>query len=114
MPRSNKKVVAFCNDTNDYPFGTHTWYFVDGNCRDLGNIGRKLSLTTCKETEFNCRNGDCISAEKRCDQRPHCKDKSDEDSCHIVKVPKTYVKDNPPLPASGGLLILSNHKFEFY
>ena len=29
-----KKVIAYTNDTDDYPLGTNKWIFTDGACHD--------------------------------------------------------------------------------
>ena len=42
---------------------------------DLGN------RTTCRPSDFQCRNGDCIQGTYRCDREHDCEDQSDEDGC---------------------------------
>ena len=34
----------------------------------------------CNDNEFTCRNGDCIAANRECDGREDCSDRSDEHS----------------------------------
>ena len=37
--------------------------------------------TECDKGEFTCDNGLCVNTTSRCDDKPDCKDGSDEDSC---------------------------------
>ncbi len=61
----------------DYPFGNHNWHIVNDACSDLeANNGAVLSLSGCSDSEFNCRDGTCISMEMRCDDRLNCPDSS--------------------------------------
>ena len=48
-------------------------------------IGKQLYLLYfvilgCNDNEFTCRNGDCIAANRECDGREDCSDRSDEHS----------------------------------
>ena len=45
---------------------------------------RVLKLTGCRDGEFTCSDGQCISMQQRCDQIIHCRDESDEDSCKLI------------------------------
>ena len=45
---------------------------------------RILKLTGCRDGEFTCSDGQCISMQQRCDQIIHCRDESDEDSCKLI------------------------------
>ena len=60
-----------------------------------------FSILKCNPTkEFTCSNGDCISLEKRCNERTDCNDRSDEYNCQQIKIDKhsyrkTYVPINP-------------------
>ena len=56
---------------------------------------QKVKLTSCLKGFFTCHNGDCITMSKRCDQIPHCKDKSDEEDCNLV-VMENYNKNIVP------------------
>ena len=35
----------------------------------------------CQPNQFECKNGQCIDASKKCDRRYHCSDGSDEQNC---------------------------------
>ena len=50
--------------------------------------------------QFTCWNGDCLSLEKRCDERSDCNDRSDEFNCQQIRFEKdvyrkTHVPKNP-------------------
>ena len=60
-----------------------------------------MFICKCNPTkEFTCANGDCISLEKRCNERTDCNDESDEYHCQQIIIDKnsyrkTYVPRNP-------------------
>ena len=56
-----------------------------------------LKLTSCKDGEFTCDDGHCIKMEKRCDQIPDCKGKSDEKHCQLVFLEEGYNKNIAPI-----------------
>ena len=41
----------------------------------------RVKLTSCKEGQFTCSDGQCVSMEQRCDQIAQCRDQSDEEDC---------------------------------
>ncbi|XP_023329745.1 gamma-aminobutyric acid receptor subunit beta-like [Eurytemora carolleeae] len=82
-----------------FVMGTHNWTIRnDENCKELKST--LLTLSTCKETEFTCRNGLCIDIEKRCNARTDCRDKSDEVGCLRINPDESYQKYIAPLPPS--------------
>ena len=92
-------VIAFTEDTIDYPIGTHNWYFEDKKCSDPGEKWRKMNLhQACGDEKYACRNGFCISSKHKCDGNFDCKDFSDEINCRLVNSSLTpnYDKNNPP------------------
>ena len=92
----NKKVIAYTNDTDDYPLGIHRWTFTDGRCHDNAEGKfRRMILHSCGENEFSCKNGQCIKLGLRCDLGYNCKDFSDEENCTIFTEPN-YEKHSPP------------------
>jgi hypothetical protein len=63
---SDPNAIATCNSTGDnYPFGTHEWYFINDTCPRAGsqslvrpNVYKfPISFTACDEEEFTCRDG---------------------------------------------------------
>ena len=93
----SNKVIAIANDTQQYPLGTHLWYFKSGECTDE-NVGwRRMNLHRhAQENEFCCLNGLCIDSSLRCDTIKHCRDNSDEFNCSVLILPKHYDKSKPP------------------
>ena len=57
-----------------------------------------MVLTSCHQSEFNCRNGTCIDMTQRCNQEKDCSDGSDEKDCRIVVPGSGYQKDKPAPP----------------
>ena len=92
----NKKMIAYTNDSNDYPLGTHKWVFPDGRCKDKSqNRYRRMNLHSCLEVEFICNDGQCIDIRSRCNSEYNCHDFSDEENCTLFTAPN-YDKDSPP------------------
>ena len=57
----SKKVIAYTNDTDDYPLGTHKWTFTDGRCQDNNIVNyRSMNLHSCGDNQFTCKDGQCI------------------------------------------------------
>ena len=56
-----------------------------------------MKLTGCSETEFTCKNGECLSIIKRCNQIVDCEDETDEDDCLILDFKGNYKKSTPPI-----------------
>ena len=54
-------------------------------------------MTGCKEEDFTCYDGQCVSMTKRCDQVPNCRDDSDEKGCNILVLKEGYNKRVPPV-----------------
>ena len=85
----NDTLLAYTNETSDFPEGMHPWYF-DSNCKDEGSPWRMLKIHRHVNLpgHFCCDDGHCIKSDLACDSVPHCKDNSDEDktkcSNHLV------------------------------
>ena len=61
----------------------------------------QLKMSSCNtEGEFTCDDGQCVIMEKRCDQIPDCKDKSDERGCKMLVLEEGYNKEVPPFTVS--------------
>ena len=48
------------------------------------NGASTVTFAPCSAGQFQCRNGDCINATKRCDFTTDCSDGSDESVCHAI------------------------------
>ena len=88
------------SDANDYaimngtvpPFGTHEYLLSE----NLGGGQIALHINACNDRqEFNCKDGSCIPIEERCDSVFDCVDRSDEDGCHMIEVPSSYLRHVP-------------------
>ena len=101
----SKKVIAYTNDTDDYPLGTHKWIFTDGRCQDNNIVNyRSMNLHSCGDNQFTCKDGQCIDWSLRCDLGYHCQDFSDEENCTIFTVPNYDKETPPPIMAKGNQL----------
>ena len=78
-----------------FVLGRHDWSMDD----DLVSKGKssQLKMSRCNtDGEFTCNDGQCVTMTQRCDQIPHCKDKTDEEKCQILITGKGYNKGVPP------------------
>ena len=55
-----------------------------------------VKITGCDENEFTCDDGQCIDISTRCDQIIHCRDKSDEKGCQLLKLEDGYNPEIAP------------------
>ena len=90
--------IAFTNQTEVIPLGTHTWHFLDGKCKDdHSNAGRSMNLHfKVDHNKFCCNDGTCIEWTLRCDNVPNCNDESDEQICDSLILPEGYDENKPP------------------
>ena len=54
------------------------------------------NMIILEDGEFTCNDGQCVIMQYRCDQLPHCNDKSDEKECSLLKLTEGYNKIVPP------------------
>ena len=81
--------------------GLHSWQINgDQYCNEGQPYTALLKLTACKEGQFTCNDGICISMDKRCDQISDCVDSSDELRCNMIDLKPNYKKTIPPSNAS--------------
>ena len=89
---SKSSKFSFC-------LGKQTWTIendTDG-CSHGQPYLSQLKLSHCRDGQFTCNDGQCVSMKQRCDQIPDCRDKSDEENCNIVVLEKSYNKNVPPV-----------------
>ena len=71
------------------------------NCHGGQRYTTDLKLSGCNRLEhFTCDDGQCIPLDLRCDQLPHCRDKSDEKGCILLVLEDGYNKRIPPITMS--------------
>ena len=82
-----------------YILGKHNWTVTGDNkrCSKGQTYTRQMKLTGCTDEEFTCDDGQCIRMEKRCNQLPNCRDKSDERNCNILILESGYNREVPPI-----------------
>ena len=83
----NTTLLAFTNQTREFPVGKRAWYILDTNCTDPVRETRTLNLHLSVEQpgQFCCAEGSCISSQLVCDNVPHCPDGSDEyRNCSLI------------------------------
>ena len=84
-----------------YALGKHKWTIQGGNFCDQDPLSMvELKLTGCPEGSFTCDDGQCVTMDKRCNQLAECPDKSDEKSCNLLVLEKSYNKNIPPISSS--------------
>ena len=78
--------------------GRHIWNISDDAslCSNGRPYLKVLKLTGCRDDEFTCSDGQCISMNGRCNQIPNCLDESDEIGCSLISIGKNYNKKIPP------------------
>ena len=77
----------------DYPVGRQNWDYKDRRCGMQSAVNTSLTFSTCfPGKEFTCGNGMCIPLSKRCNHVHECEDNSDEEHCHLVRIPSSYNK----------------------
>jgi hypothetical protein len=57
----------------------------------------RVKLTSCREGQFTCSDGQCVTMEQRCDQIVQCRDESDEEDCRLLALKTSYNKKVPPI-----------------
>ena len=112
MNLKTKTVVAFTNNTYNYPIGTHKWYFTNRRCTDNNVPWRKMTLHVhAQKGDFCCENGMYIKSRFRCDKLFDCRDKSDEKRCSLIVIPDDYEKQSPP---SSDMILSERHLKDKY
>ena len=81
------------------PLGTFDVKLENDPCTDgKDDINVRITITNCKENQFTCFTGHCVSMDRRCNRIADCPDSSDKKDCAIVQVDKTaYIKEYHPI-----------------
>ena len=82
-----------------YTLGKSMWTIVgDRGCNKASNSYTvQLKMSGCKDGNFTCFDGQCVSMAERCDQVPNCRDESDENGCDILVLRDGYNMRVPPV-----------------
>ena len=82
-----------------FTLGKHNWTIRgdDGCNADGAEYVRELKISGCRNDQFTCNNGQCVSMAERCNQLPNCRDGSDERNCKILVLKEGYNMEVPPI-----------------
>ncbi|KAG7163887.1 Glutamate-gated chloride channel-like 1 [Homarus americanus] len=93
---TNTTLASLTVATNKYPLGRHRWTLLASVCDEPVGAVLQVSLSICKDGEYMCDDGECISLAARCDAKDDCGDETDEDNCSILQIPAGYRSFKPP------------------
>ena len=84
--------------TTKHPVGRKKWLIQDQVCR-TSSSDHSIAFSVCDAPyQFTCNSGECISIDKRCNEKKDCPDGSDEQLCKLISFPASYNKAKPPSP----------------
>ena len=78
---------AYINETLAMPVGKNLWTIPADDCSDLAQPQHRplnLHLAVERPGNFCCDDGTCVDSELVCDNKVHCRDKTDERNCSLV------------------------------
>ena len=83
---------------------------------------RILTLSSCRDDEYTCRDGTCIRLDQNCDLRVECPDSSDESGCekltlpdeYIIRLPPPGLKENSPLEVNLSVSVTNFAEVTFF
>ena len=78
--------------------GKHKWLIRNDDACQKGNVTKMLSISNCKNDEFICSDGLCISDKRQCDGRKDCKGGEDEKGCFLIEPDTSYNQYLSPEP----------------
>ena len=75
-----KTAASTSAEETSFVLGKHSWSIHGDSRQCFGGdpYTKDLKMSRCRDGEFTCSSGDCISMEERCDQVLNCKDQTDE------------------------------------
>ena len=78
--------------------GRHKVSVEDDTCTDgKDDKSMIITITHCKDDEFTCSTGSCVSMDLRCNRIVDCPDLSDEVNCRMTHVDESYIGDYEPV-----------------
>ena len=81
-----------------FTLGKRNWTITgDENCGTGAEYVTELKMSGCRDGEFTCNDGQCVSMNERCNQLPNCRDESDERNCQILVLKEGYNMEVPPI-----------------
>ena len=95
--RDNTSMLTSAAPWDSFMIGLQTFNFnqaLEDKCFN-GKNHQQFKFSSCPGGSFTCNDGRCIPMVKRCDQKAHCKDKSDESDCELI-IMESYNKNIPP------------------
>ena len=80
-----------------YPVGGYVWMVTRNRFPIEDGDSTELILTRCKEDQFTCDLGTCVSLDHQCDQKDDCEDQSNENNCSLIHFDhERYLIDKQP------------------
>ena len=102
MTLTNHNATAFSwSERQTYVLGLHSWTVTSDHrtCHpaDGSPVTTQWMFSACKDGQYTCNDGHCISMEQRCNQLTDCADKSDEIDCNMLVISSGYSKMVAPI-----------------
>ena len=96
-PTSSSSITVYATEAS-LALGTHR-VLVDNDPCTQGKKDKYLtiSISSCTEDQYTCRDGHCVSMEQRCNNIADCPDLSDEIDCSILALGEDYISDFAPV-----------------
>ena len=97
---------------NTLALGSKIWKISNDLCEEKV-VEKPLKITSCKQGQFTCFDGRCISISERCNSVNNCNDWSDEKGCNAIVFPDSYFKEFPPFTVEMEEIIKVNVDISF-
>ena len=102
MTLTNHNATAYSwSERQTFVLGLHRWTVQSDHrtCHpaDGSPVTTQWIFSACKDGQYTCNDGHCISMEQRCNQLTDCADKSDEIDCNMLVISSGYGKMVPPI-----------------